>query len=132
MAEKTGKKILIVEDEVTLSKVLSDALVVDGFDVIRAMDGEAGLKSALENKPDLILLDIVMPKMDGLSVLDALRKSGEWGKTVPIVMLTNLNADDRVMDSVVKNEPSYYLEKTDWNIQDVMEKVRERLGLPVL
>jgi DNA-binding response OmpR family regulator len=68
------KKILIVEDEVTLLELIADKFASEGFDVLRATSAEKGIKLALKNKPDLILLDIILLKMDGISMLRQLRK----------------------------------------------------------
>ena len=85
-----GKKILIVEDEVVVALPLLDTLKKEGFDVIKAKDGEEGLAVALRDRPDLILLDILMPKMDGLTMMKKLRAENEWGKKAPIIFCKNL------------------------------------------
>lgn len=119
------KKILIVEDEQTLSKALAFKLTSEGFKVLQARDGEEGLESALRNKPDLILLDIIMPKMDGLTMLNKLRED-EWGKDVPIFMLTNLsNAED--VDKATKKGVYDYLIKSNWKLGEIVAKIKEEL-----
>lgn len=122
------KAILVVDDEAPVTKALSDKLTREGFDVLVAKDGEQGLKMSLEKNPDLILLDIIMPRMDGMTMLAKLRED-ERGKTIPVIILTNLNADDAVTRGVVRDTPAYYLVKTDWTIDEVVRKVRERLGI---
>ena len=124
-----AKKILIVEDEPSMLQVLSDALRAEKFDVVTASDGVEGLRQAETHHPDLILLDIVMPKMDGVSMMKKLRSENDWGKNVPIIILTNLSADDEILKSVTVSEPAYYLIKTNWTITDVIIKVKERLGM---
>ncbi|OGD38456.1 hypothetical protein A3J02_02290 [Candidatus Azambacteria bacterium RIFCSPLOWO2_02_FULL_46_11] len=123
-----GKTILIVEDDRALSLTLKDNFEKEGFGIILAKDGVEGLKFALEQKPDLILLDIVMPNMDGMTMMRKLRDDVR-GKKVPIILLTNLEADDAIMKGVIRDEPSYYLVKANWKMEDVIEKVKERLGL---
>jgi len=123
------KKILIVEDEEAMLRLLSDALSEAGFQVVTAKDGVQGLGNAKTYHPDLILLDIILPEMDGITMMKTLRETDEWGKNVPIIVLTNLNADDAIMKAVVDNEPSYYLVKTNWEVDDVVRKVKERLGM---
>lgn len=123
-----GKKILIVEDEQDLRKALTDKLTREGFSVLEAKNGEEGLKVALAERPDLILLDIVMPVMDGMTMMKKLREENEWGKNVSIILLTNLSATDQIISGIVEDEPSYYLVKSDWKIEDVVKKVRERLS----
>lgn len=123
-----NKTILIVEDDRALSLTLKDNFEKEGFNIILAKDGVEGLKFALEQKPDLILLDIVMPNMDGMTMMRKLREDVR-GKKVPIIILTNLESDDAIMKGVIRDEPSYYLVKANWKMEDVIEKVKERLGL---
>ena len=126
---ENNKKILIVEDERSLSQALVNKLTLEGFATLTAKNGEEGLKIALREHPDLILLDIVMPRMDGITMMKKLRQTDEWGKNVPVILLTNLSADDeKIMRAVTENEPAYYLVKSDYTISDVVEKVRERLS----
>ncbi len=124
-----AKKILIVEDELSARKALVEKFHSEGFEVAIAFDGEEGLEQSNRIHPDLILLDLVMPKMDGMTMLKKLRESGEWGKQVPVIILTNLSSDDdgRISD-VAELLPTYYLVKTDWRLSDVVEKVKGRLS----
>jgi len=123
------KIILITEDEKALRHALDDKLARNGFTILDAENGEEGLALALVEHPDLILLDIVMPKMNGMKMLKELR-ADEWGKTVPVIMLTNLSsADEERNRDITKLEPTYYLIKTDIKIEDVVEKIKERLGI---
>lgn len=125
----TKKVILIVEDDTPLRNALRDKLTREGFVILESKNGEEGLAVALREHPDLILLDIIMPVMDGMTMLKKLRVEDEWGKTVPVIILTNLTSDSnqRVRD-VFETEPAYYLVKSDWKIEDLVAKVRERLG----
>jgi DNA-binding response OmpR family regulator len=123
------KKVLIVEDEPPMLLALTKKFEKENFQVLGAKNGEEGYKTALAKHPDLILLDLVMPKMDGMTMMKKLRKENEWGKKVPIILLTNLSADDKIMAGVVEGEPSYYLVKADWKIDDVVQKVKQRLGI---
>jgi len=129
---KNNKKILVieeVEDDASLRKVLHDKFVLEGFNVLEAKNGKEGLATALQEHPDLILLDIAMPKMDGLAMMKKLRETDEWGKNVPIILLTNLNADnDKIIKEITDNQPAYYLVKSDSSIEDLVEKIRERLS----
>jgi len=129
MEKKLGKKILIVEDEVPMLNVLTEKFKQQEFEVLQAKDGEKGLELATQKKPDLILLDIILPKMDGMTMLKKLRKQSKWGRAVPVILLTNLTADDQMVSDVAQTEPSYYLVKSDWKIEDVVKKVKERLGM---
>lgn len=122
------KIILIIEDETPLRNVLRDQLVQDGFSVQEAKNGADGLKVALDNHPDLILLDLVMPVMDGMTMLKQLRQD-DWGKTAPVIILTNLVSNNSLVNQyLTQTQHSYFLEKTDVKIEDVVVKVRERLS----
>jgi len=123
-----GQKILIVEDEGSMLNVLSDTFLTQGLNVVKAKNGEEGLNLALKNHPDVILLDILMPKMDGMEMMKKLREDA-WGKTVKIIILTNVNPDsDVTIKNIVENQPSYYLIKSDVKLEDIVEKVTEVLS----
>jgi DNA-binding response OmpR family regulator len=119
------KKILIIEDEKALSQALFDKLERDGFIVIRACNGKIGLEMALEEKPDLILLDIVMPVMDGLTMLQELKKD-DWGNKAKVIVLTNLYDSEKVIDCVEQGVTDYLI-KTDWKLVDIIEKIKLKL-----
>jgi DNA-binding response OmpR family regulator len=121
------KKVLVVEDDGALLQILRDKLTKEAFSVFLAKDGAIGLDTALKEHPDLILLDIVMPVMDGMSMLFHLRKD-PWGKTVPVILLTNLSEAEDVAESL--RERAYdYLVKSDWKLEDVVKKVKEKLEI---
>lgn len=129
MIEDKKIKILIVEDEPIISKIYAEELRDEGFLVLAAMNGRDGLELAFREKPDLILLDILMPVMDGLTMMNKLREKDLYGKNVPIILLTNLSAgEEKIMAAIIKNEPAYFLVKSDWNLSDVVEKIKERLA----
>jgi len=121
-------KILIIEDEEMLAKTMSERLVLEGFDVLIALDGIQGLQIALSEHPDLILLDLILPKLDGLSVLKKLRDDS-WGHHAKIIILSNLS-DPRGITKGVDiglNDVSLYLVKTDWSLDNMVAKIKERL-----
>ncbi len=121
--------ILVVEDESTIRQPLMDNLVSEGFNVLQAKDGVEGLTVASVHHPDLILLDILMPRMDGLTMMKKLRTTSAWGKKVPIILLTVLNpGEEKIIKCIAEDEPAYYLVKTDWKMSDVIEKINERLS----
>jgi DNA-binding response OmpR family regulator len=120
------KTILIIEDDAVLLWALAKTLSTEGFIVHKATDGEAGLELAVREHPYLILLDIIMPKMDGLTVLKKLR-TDQWGKNVPVIILTNLSAADTAKD--IGNKSQEYLVKAEWKLTDVVEKVKKRLKI---
>lgn len=120
-----SKKILVIEDELALSQVLSDRFTEEGFDVQTAGDGEEGLKKATEWKPDLVLLDIVMPRMDGMTMLHELRKTPE-GKNMPVILLTNLSDTQNVYQAMA-NGVYDFLVKSHWDLDDLIHEVRGKL-----
>jgi DNA-binding response OmpR family regulator len=125
MIETKKQTILIVEDELPLLKVYADRFSEEGFTVLKANNGQEGLEVAIKEKPDLILLDILMPIMDGLTMMQKLRENSTWGKTVPIILLTNLSADEkRIQKIVTENKPTYYLVKLDWSLSAIIEKAK--------
>ena len=122
------KKILIVEDEALISKVYAEGLKDEGFNVLVAMNGKDGLELALREKPDIILLDILMPVMDGLAMMDKLREDNAYGKKVPIILLTNLSArEEKIFQAIARNKPAYYFVKSNFNLSEIVEKIKECL-----
>jgi DNA-binding response OmpR family regulator len=120
------KKILIIEDNAILSLTLDDNLAKEGFEVVRARDGDDGLAIALSTKPDLILLDILLPKMDGLTLLNELRKDA-WGKEVPVIVMSNLSTPGDIATATEGGVHAYFL-KIDTRIEDVIKSIREKLA----
>jgi DNA-binding response OmpR family regulator len=118
------KSILIVEDDRSLLRALVDKFKMEGFDVFDSANGEEGLAIALKEQPDLILLDILMPLMDGMTFFETLRIENEWGKRVPVIILTNVEPSNDIIKKVTKNKPAYYLVKSDFKTQDVVDKAR--------
>lgn len=120
-----GQKILVVEDELPLAEMLSDKLQQEGFQVQIAGDGEEGLKQALTWQPNLILLDLVMPKMDGMTMLHKLREQ-EVGKLMPVILLTNLSNTEKVYDAVAHGVHDF-LVKADWDVEDIIREIKATL-----
>ncbi len=122
-----AKQILIVEDDSSIVGALLAKLEMEGFLTISAKNGEEGLELALNNHPDLILLDIIMPKMNGITMLQNLR-ADQWGKDVPVVILSNLSEADKNIDVVDANIQAYLI-KSDWTLKDVVDKIKVILGV---
>ncbi len=120
-------KILIVEDESTLRKALAEFLEEEKFTVVSAIDGEEGLRMAKEELPDLILLDIVLPKKDGYEVLEAI-KSDEKTKKIPVILLTNLESAENVQKAFDKGA-TIYLVKANYKLEEIVKKVKETLKI---
>lgn len=118
-------KILVVEDDVALLEALETTLASEGFKVAKARDGEAGLTMVKKDKPDLILLDIVMPKMDGITMMEKLQEKPAT-KNIPIIFLTNLS-DVETISKVVRQGMFDYLVKTEWDINELVALVKKRV-----
>jgi DNA-binding response OmpR family regulator len=127
MEEQTNqKKVLLVEDDDALASVYETRLQAEGFDLRRVPNGEDALAAALEYKPDLILLDVMMPKVSGFDVLDILRNTPETAD-VKVIMLTALSQDtDRERAESLGVDD--YLVKSQVVISDVVDKIREHLN----
>lgn len=120
------KIILVVEDEEPLRMVLRDVLAVEGYGILEAKNGIEGLEMSLREHPDLILLDILMPKMDGLEMLKKLRED-EWGRKAPVIVLTNLSDNEDIAKAVEEDVFEYFV-KTDIKINEVIARIREKIG----
>jgi len=121
-----AKKILFIEDESALQKTFGEILQQEGYQVLSALDGEAGLEKAQTEKPDLILLDLVLPKMHGFEVLKALKKD-EATENIPIIVLTNLETMDDV-EKALELGATTYLVKTNYTLEEVVQKIKKTLG----
>jgi len=122
-----AKKILIVDDEPDISKSLSEHFERQGYKVDIAYNGEECLVHAKEFKPDLILLDILMPVMDGISALKQL-KADSATSGIPVIMLTNLDSQDKVAGAMEAGT-THYLVKSDYSPEDLDKKVDEVLAM---
>lgn len=120
-------KLLIVEDEDIVARMYQKALTYDGFDVQIAIGGNEGLKKAVDFKPDLILLDIMMPGMDGIEVLEKL-KQNDASKNIPTVLLTNLSGSYDEKYGVSKGAAGYWV-KTEVKTNELGEKIRNLLNV---
>lgn len=124
----TGKKkVLLVEDDKALSAVYKMRLDMEGFDVRQVFDGEKALSETLDYRPDLVLLDVMMPKISGFDVLDILRNTPET-KDIKVVMLTALS-QQKDQDRAKALGVDDYLVKSQVVITDVIGRVKFHLGL---
>jgi len=119
------KKILFIEDESALQKTLGEILRQEGFEIIPALDGETGLEMAKTKKPDLILLDLILPKLHGLEVLKQL-KEDPGTKGIPVIILTNLEGIGHV-DTALELGATTYLVKAQYTLEEVLEKIKKAL-----
>ena len=122
-------KILVVEDELSIRQGYSMVLYSKDLRVFEAQDGFEGLTIASREKPDLILSDIMMPVMDGIEMLQKLRQGDDYSKKVPVVLLTNLNANiAKIEEKIPEPGPVYYILKSDFNFRQIAEKIEEILA----
>lgn len=122
MSEQAKKKILVIEDDQSLQNALVEIISQEGFESESAFDGEEGLAKIRSFMPDLILLDIILPKKDGFEVL-AEMKNDEALKSIPVLILTNLEEVDNVQKALDLGATNYMV-KSDFSLKDVVEKIR--------
>jgi len=118
------KTILIVEDEPVLIRALEIRLVKSGFKVILTKDGKEGLEQSLTLHPDLILLDLVMPVMDGLTMLRKLRED-DWGKKAEVFVLSNLSDEDKQVEATELGVENYLI-KSDESLENLVKIIKKR------
>src|SRR3989344_8676568 len=114
-------KVLIVEDEVKIAGLLKQKLEKEEFEVLMAGDGEEGVNLATKKIPDIILLDLILPKMNGVEVLERL-EADEKTKSIPVIILTNLDSGDELISD--RSNVYDFLVKTNWTLEDVVKKVK--------
>ena len=123
--QKLDKRVLLVEDDASIRELFAMALLNTGLDIAMAENGEQGVKIALERHPDLILLDIDMPLLNGFETAAKIR-ADEWGKTVPIIFLTN-RSDARDHAYASHQHPDRYIVKADMPVQEIVVEVLRAL-----
>lgn len=123
----TKKKILLVEDDTALAAVYKSRLELEGFDTLEVNNGEQALSAAIEYRPDLILLDAMMPKISGFDVLDILRNTPDT-TNIRVIMLTALSQpkDKQRAEALGVDD---YLVKSQVVIGDVVDRVKHHLGI---
>ena len=123
--EKEAPKILIIEDDQRINKVYMAKLSVEGITVMTALDGEEGLRKIYSEKPDLILLDLMLPRKSGFDILKEI-KADPKVKDIPVIILSNLAQEKEIEQGLALGAVDY-LVKTDYSIQQVMEKIKKAL-----
>lgn len=126
MLEKNRKKILIIEDEQTLIKALEFSLNKENYSIAVAIDGESGLELVRELKPDLVLLDIILPKMNGFEVLKNIKADKKLSR-IPVLILSNLGDEADVAKGVNLGAIGYLI-KTNYRIDEVKEEIKQILN----
>jgi two-component system, OmpR family, response regulator VicR len=122
---ETKQKILIVEDDRALQSALVEILTQEGYETASAYDGEEGVQKVEVDKPDLILLDLILPKKDGYEVLAELKKGPN--KNIPVLILTNLEEIDNVQKALELGAQTFMV-KSDFSLRDIIEKIKENLS----
>ena len=120
-------KIVIIEDDPVINQMYRMKFESDGFDVRMASDGERGVAVVKEFQPDIILLDLQMPHMNGAEALEIIRKE-PWGEDIPVLVLTNLG-EEEAPDSLKNLSISSYIVKADLTPKQVVGRVKDTLGL---
>lgn len=121
--------VLLVEDDKMMRDVLASRLKSEGFNIIEAGDGEEGLKIALSDHPDLVLLDNKMPNMSGFAMLKRLREYDNWGGSVPVIFFSNVEPASRdEREDLESIQPTDYLIKSDTDLGDIVKRIKEVLG----
>lgn len=120
------KKVLIIEDDDHISKIYGIKLSKENVDTIVARDGEEGINMIVSEKPDLVLLDLMIPKKDGFTVLEEVKKT-PFGKNLPILVLSNLGQENDIKKATSLGAADYFI-KVNLSIQEVIDKVNKYLG----
>jgi two-component system alkaline phosphatase synthesis response regulator PhoP len=123
---QSTKKILIIEDNESYITILDQKLSIEKFEVITARDGSEGIQKVTNNQPDIVLIDLLLPKMNGIEVIEKIRQTSV-GKTLPLIILTNINPDDEIIEKITENKPAYYLVKPEVTLDDIAEKIKNVL-----
>lgn len=125
-------KILICDDEPSLRRALRDKLIHEGFEIEEASDGSEAMEKMRLHQPDLLLLDFVMPKKDGIQVLKEMR-ADEKIRDIKVIMLTNLSDPIKSYEATDVGDGLLtsmdYLVKSDWKLEEVVEKIRTKLEI---
>lgn len=124
-----GRKILIADDDESFLQIIADKLKSKGFSVIAVKNGKEAVSMGTVELPDLLLLDILMPEMSGLEAMKKLREAGEWGKNVPIFIITSVDPDDKTIQAVAADKPTYYLMKGGLDLDEMVSRIKEQLDI---
>ena len=122
-----NKKLLIVDDEELVIKAIKQKFELEGFDVISDMNGNDALKIAQKEHPDIILIDVSIPGINGNEMVKELRKD-DWGKTVPVMFITNSLGLNHLVEPT-EYGPQDFLVKSDWKLSDIVSKVKTSLKI---
>ena len=118
--------ILIAEDETPIRMAMVSKFNNEGFNVIEAKNGQEALDLSLEKHPDLIIMDVIMPKMHGIEAVEGIRRDA-WGKDVPVLFVTNLSNDPKVEQITNEDKNCYYVVKSNIKLDELVEEVKSKL-----
>ena len=121
-----NQTVLLIEDDEFLAELYATKLNLEGYKVVLANDGEKGLKMIKEKKPDLVLLDIILPKMDGFEILTKIKADPEL-KSIPVILLTNLSQKDEVKRGLDLGANDYLI-KAHFMPSEVVKKIKQSLA----
>lgn len=119
------KRILIIEDDRSLQNAMVEILTKEGYETTSAFDGQEGIEKAGSENPDLILLDIILPKKDGYEVLSEIKKGPN--ENIPVLILTNLEEIDNVQKALDLGAKTFMV-KSDFSLKDIIEKIKQNLS----
>jgi CheY-like chemotaxis protein len=122
-----GKKILICDDDLAFCEMLTEILTSEGAIVYVENDGQSGVERAFSMHPDIVVFDVMMPRMTGIAALEQLRKD-PWGAHIPALLLTNVNEPEAMAASVENGPPTEYLLKVDWTLDQISNKIKSVLA----
>ncbi|OGY60505.1 MAG: hypothetical protein A3I33_02680 [Candidatus Colwellbacteria bacterium RIFCSPLOWO2_02_FULL_45_11] len=126
MADVSGKKVLVIEDDVFLAQLLTNRIAKVGAVVLRAVDGEEGIKMIKENRPDLVLLDLILPKKSGFELLEDMR-SDPSTQGIPVIIVSNLGQESDVVRGKELGAVEYFV-KAKTSIDGLVERVKAILS----
>jgi DNA-binding response OmpR family regulator len=128
MAELKQKKLLLVEDDVAMREIVTHKLSSSGFEVIQAEDGRQGIDKFVQEKPDLVLLDLMLPEVDGFKVLETIRrdKNKQLAQT-PVIVLSNLWSNQDILKTQALKADAYMV-KAYFTTEEILAKVNEILA----
>jgi DNA-binding response OmpR family regulator len=123
--ENQKKTILVVEDELPLLEAVCEKFIKEGFNVLKARDGREAVATAVAEHPDLIMMDIIMSGMDGMTAMKKIRED-EWGKHAKIILVTNLSDSDYVNEAA-KYGVNDFIVKTDYKLDEIVAIIRKKI-----
>ncbi len=119
------KKILLIEDDPNLSHSLKEFIEKEGFACAAVFDGESGIQAALQENPDLIMLDLILPKKSGFEVLSEIKQQDKL-KSIPVIVLTNLE-DEKDIEKVMSLGADSFLVKANYSLEEIVKKIKDRI-----